>query len=154
MSNKKKKVIEQNQTIKDNRVRQKRKSTKGKKVVVQETTTQNKNIEEQKSIPKRKRVLTKEEIIRKKKKIKNTIRFIILLIIMLGIGAFLCTSKVFKIQEIKIFGNEQIMKEELQVEDKIGHNIFLISKIKIEKDFKKNPYVKKVTTKKVLPNKL
>ncbi len=154
MSNKKKKVIEQNQTIKDNRVRQKRKSTKGKKVVVQETTTQHKNIEEQKSIPKRKRVLTKEEIIRKKKKIKNTIRFIILLIIMLGIGAFLCTSKVFKIQEIKIFGNEQIMKEELQVEDKIGHNIFLISKIKIEKDLKKNPYVKKVTTKKVLPNKL
>ena len=73
---------------------------------------------------------------------------------MLGIGAFLCTSKVFKIQEIKIFGNEQIMKEELQVEDKIGHNIFLISKIKIEKDLKKNPYVKKVTTKKVLPNKL
>ena len=141
MSNKKKKMLEQNQTIKDNRVRQKRKSTKGKKVVAQETTTQNKNIEEQKSIPKRKRVLTKEEIIRKKKKIKNTIRFIILVIIMLGIGAFLCTSKVFKIQEINISGNEQIMKEELQVEDKIGHNIFLISKIKIEKDFKKNPYV-------------
>ena len=154
MSNKKKKMLEQNQTIKDNRVRQKRKSTKGKKVVAQETTTQNKNIEEQKSIPKRKRVLTKEDIIRKKKKIKNTIRFIILVIIMLGIGAFLCTSKVFKIQEINISGNEQIMKEELQVEDKIGHNIFLISKIKIEKDFKKNPYVKKVTTKKVLPNKL
>ena len=52
MSNKKKKMLEQNQTIKDNRVRQKRKSTKGKKVVAQETTTQNKNIEEQKSIPK------------------------------------------------------------------------------------------------------
>lgn len=155
MNNKKKKAIEQKQDIKGKKsIDQKEKVTKSKKVVEQKTTTKSKKNVEQKTIPERKRVLSKEEIIRKKKKIKKTIRFIILIIIIIGIGIFLCTSKIFKIQEISISGNEQIMKDELQVEDKIGNNIFLMSKIKIERDLKKNPYVKRVITKKVLPNKL
>lgn len=131
MKNKRKKVVEEKDNIKE--------------VAEQKSATKNK---------KRKKRYTKEELIKKKRKIKIIIGGIILLLIMTGIGAFLCTSEIFKVQGISIIGNEQIMLEELQLNDKIGNNIFLMSKRKIEKDLKKNPYVKTVTTKKVLPNKL
>lgn len=130
MKNKRKKVIEEENNI---------------KVAEQKSATQNK---------KRKKRYSKEELIKKKRKIKIIMGGTILLLIMIGIGVFLCTSDAFKIQEINITGNEQIMLEEVQVYDRIGNNIFLTSKRKIEKDLKKNPYVKAVTTKKVLPNKL
>ena len=131
MKNKKKKVVE--------------KKNNNKKVAEQKSATQNKKI---------KRKYTKEEIIAKKRKIKIIIGGTILLLVMIGIGVFLCTSSIFKVQKVNITGNEQVMLEELKVDDRIGNNIFLISKRKIERDLKKNPYIKTVTTQKILPNKL
>ncbi len=127
---------------------------KNRKKKVVEKNNNNKKVAEQKSATKNKKLHTKEEIKRKKRKAKNIIRGTILLLIIIGIGIFLCTSDIFKIQKVNITGNEQVMIEELKVDDKIGNNIFLISKRKIEKDFKKNPYIKTVITKKILPNKL
>ena len=46
------------------------------------------------------------------------------------------------------------MLEEIQIDNRKGKNIFLLSKTKIERELKKNPYIKKVTTKKILPNKI
>ncbi|MCI8655130.1 MAG: FtsQ-type POTRA domain-containing protein [Clostridia bacterium] len=131
MKNKKKKQVEQ------------KKAQKNQKVAEQNSATQNK-----------KRVYTREEIIQKKKKIKNFAKWTILILILIAIGIFLCTSSIFKIQEINISGNEQIMQEEIQINNRIGRNIFLLSKGRIERDLKKIPYVKKVTIKKRLPNKL
>lgn len=152
-ANRSKKIIEQEEA-RNIKVVEKNATTQNKKMVDQKSTTKNKKVANQKEIRKKKKVYTMEEIEKKKRKIIHIIRWTILMFILLGIGIFLCTSKIFKVQSISISGNEQIMKEELQIDDKIGNNIFLISKRKIERDLKKNPYVKKVTTKKVLPNKL
>lgn len=152
-ANRSKKIIEQEE-VQNMKVVEKNATTKNKKMVDQRATTKNKKVVNQKETRKKKKVYTMEEIERKKRKIIHIIRWTSLMFILLGIGIFLCTSKIFKIQSISISGNEQIMKEELQIDDKIGDNIFLISKGKIEKDLKQNPYVKKVTTKKILPNKL
>lgn len=127
---------------------------KNKKKKVIEKNNNNKKVAERKSATKNKKLYTKEEIKRKRRKVKNIIRATVILLIIIGIGIFLCNSDIFRIQKINITGNEQVMLEELKVDDKIGNNIFLMSKRKIEKDFKKNPYIKTVTTKKILPNKL
>ncbi|MCI8700173.1 MAG: FtsQ-type POTRA domain-containing protein [Clostridia bacterium] len=127
---------------------------KNKKKKVIEKNNNNKKVAERKSATKNKKLYTKEEIIRKRRKVKNIVRATVILLIIIGIGIFLCNSDIFRIQKINITGNEQVMLEELKVDDKIGNNIFLMSKRKIEKDFKKNPYIKTVTTKKILPNKL
>lgn len=149
MNNKKKNIRETKNITNKNKRKEIIEPIKKSKVVEQKATTQNR-----KKIHKNRKIYTKEEIIQKKRKIKRTVKWTILILIIIGIGIFLCTSKIFKIQVINISGNEQVLSEELQINDKIGNNIFLLSKVKIEKDLKKNPYINKVTTKKILPNKL
>lgn len=116
-----------------------------KKVAEKKSATKNK---------KKKRVYTKEEIIRKKRKIKATFIFILIILVLTGIGVTLCKAEIFNIKDIKVVGNEQVMQEELQLQDKLGKNIFLLSKGKIERDIKQNQYVKDVKIKKIIPNKL
>lgn len=103
---------------------------------------------------KKKKTYTKEEIDKKKAKIKKRMRWTIIVLIIAGILTFLCTSDLFLIKEIKLSGNSQVMQEEMNIDNKINSNIFLLSKRKIEEDIMENAYIKNVKVKKVLPNKL
>lgn len=116
-----------------------------------------KKVAEKKSATKKqekKKIYTREETIKKQNKIKKIIKVFILFSILIGIGIFLSTSEMFNIIDIQISGNEQVMAEELEIDDKIGSNIFLLTKSQIRNDIKKNPYIKYVYIKKILPNKL
>lgn len=155
MKKKKKKEVEKEDSKRNKNVADQKAATRNKKIEYTEEIDKNEEETYTEEIKQNKRrKYTKEEIKRKKKRIKNIFKIILFALILIAIGTFLCTSSIFKIQEIKIIGNEQVMLEEIQIDNRKGKNIFLLSKTKIERELKKNPYIKKVTTKKILPNKI
>ena len=89
-----------------------------------------------------------------KKKRKNKLRkFIILLLIIIGMTIFAMITPIFNIAEIKVEGNSKLDKETIISLSglKTGENIFKNIKSKVETNIKENSYIKEVTMKRTLP---
>lgn len=94
--------------------------------------------------------------LKKMRKIKNFIKWTILIGIIIGILVFLYTSGLFNICKIEIIGNAQVAQEEILElsKIKIGDNIFLCNKIQTQSNLETHPYIQetKITCK--LPDKI
>lgn len=94
--------------------------------------------------------------LKKMRKIKNFIKWIILIGIIIGILAFLCTSGLFNICKIEIIGNAQVAQEEILELSKIkmGDNIFLCNKIQTQTNLETHPYILETKITRKLPDKI
>lgn len=104
---------------------------------------------------KNKKNLTKEQEIKKSNSKKVLISFCSLLIIVIAIAIYMCTTPMFNITNIEIKGNEENSIEtyiSLTRIDLNNTNIFAITKNKIIKNIKENSYVEEVEVKRKLPN--
>lgn len=109
-----------------------------------------------KKMVKKKKADDKSARLKKMRKIKNFIKWTILIGIILGILAFLCTSDLFNICEMEIVGNEQVSQEQILElsEIKLGDNIFLCNQIKTKNNLSSNPYVEEIKITRKLPDKI
>ena len=109
-----------------------------------------------KKMVKKKKADDKSARLKKMRKIKNLIKWTILIGIILAILIFLCTSELFNICEIEIIGNEQVSQNQILElsEIKIGDNIFLCNQIKTKNNLRNNPYVEEIKIIRKLPDKI
>jgi len=93
---------------------------------------------------------------RKKKKIKKIIKFITLLLIIIGGIIFALVSPVFNIKEINVINCEQISQDTIisLSQLQIGQNVFRYNREKVENEIKTNPYINSVSIKRKFPNKI
>ena len=105
---------------------------------------------------KNKKADDKSARLKKMRKIKNFMKWTILIGIIVGILIVLCTSDLFGICNIEIVGNEQVSREQILEMSaiKFGDNIFLCNQIKTKNNLKSNPYVEKIKITRNLPDKI
>ena len=105
---------------------------------------------------KRKQADDKSARIKKAKAIRKLLTWTILIAICLIIFVFLLTSEVFKICNIEIKGNSQVSQETILLlsEIDVNDNIFLASTTKAKNKILQEPYIKEVTVKRELPDKI
>jgi len=141
---------------------------KGEKISIENREKNNNKKKTARKVSNQSKVQGKKQKTRKKqadvksaraKKSLNTrkiLNWTILIGIIIGIIVFLCKSELFKICNIEITGNSQISQEVILELSKIkaGDNIFLSNTIKSKKQISENPYVKEVTIKRILPDKI
>lgn len=94
--------------------------------------------------------------LKKMRKIKNIIKWTILIGIIVGLLAFLCTSGLFDICKIEIIGNVQVAQKEILELSKIkmGDNIFLCNKIQTQSNLETHPYIQETKITRKLPDKI
>ena len=94
--------------------------------------------------------------LKKMRKIKNFIKWTILIGIIIGMIVFICTSGLFNICKIEVIGNEQVGQEEILElsEIKMGDNIFLCNKIQTQSNLEKHPYIQGIKITQKLPDKI
>lgn len=133
-----------------------KRAKENKKRVVNESKTQNRKVEPNKKKVKRKQADDKSARIKKAQKIRKLFTWTILIGIVVGILTFLCKLEMFNICNIEITGNAQITQETLlQLSGiDINDNIFLANTIKAKNKISENPYVKEVSIKRELPDKI
>lgn len=105
---------------------------------------------------KKKKADDKSARLKKMRKIKDFIKWTILLVIIIGVIVFLCTSGLFNICQIEIIGNEQITQEQILElsEIQLGDNVFLCQKTKTKNNLITNPYVQNIKITRKLPDKI
>lgn len=93
---------------------------------------------------------------KKRKRRKGSLIFILAILVIGGICAYLLTSPSFSIQEISIKGNKQITNQKINqlAEVKIGDNLFSKIGIVMKVKLKQNGYIEDAQIKKIYPNKL
>ena len=97
------------------------------------------------------------EIEKKKRRNRKTILIFIMLILVIGgISAYLLTSPTFNIQEIIVRGNEQVSSQQIKKLAKVqnGDNIFSKLGIIMKVRLKQNGYIEDAKINKIYPNKL
>lgn len=116
----------------------------------------NRNNQRKEQINKRKMAKKQAQVLRKKKKIKRIIKFLTLLILIIGGAIFALVSPIFNIVNVQVNNNEQISAETIVSLSKleIGQNIFRFNKSKTIREIKTNPYVENITIKRKIPNKV
>lgn len=84
----------------------------------------------------------KGQAIRNKKRLK-TIKWIMLVILILGAISLFLLSDFFNIKEINVLNNNKVTKEEIinLSNLKTNENMFKFMKIKVVDQIKKNPYI-------------
>lgn len=109
-----------------------------------------------KKIVKKKKADDKSARLKKMRKIKNFIKWTILLGMIVGVLIFLCTSGLFNICQIEIVGNEQITQEQILElsEIQLGDNVFFCKKEKTKNNIGSNPYVENIKITRKLPDKI
>ena len=95
-----------------------------------------------------------EEQIKRNRRIKNVIKFFILLAVIAGIIIYLMLSPVFNIKNIQVQGNNGISAEQIISLSKVKKdmNLFKVSNKDTISAIKENPYVKSVEIKRTLPD--
>lgn len=116
----------------------------------------NKNKQNQKKQIQTKMTKKQAQIERKKKKIKKTIKFITLLLIIIGGVIFALASPIFNIKEINVINCEQVSQDTIisLSQLNIGQNIFKYNKNKVINEIKTNPYIESVIIQRKIPNKI
>ncbi len=141
----------------------KKKKQKSKKQVSslknkQEDIELNLGIEEEsikKKKEKNKKLSKKQEIAKKKrKKVFKVVKYIMLFLILIGIGIYFMLSPFFNIKEITTTGNQKVKTEEIVSLSGIvlEENTFKIQSKKVEEAIKQNAYIDKVNIKRKLPS--
>lgn len=105
---------------------------------------------------KRKQADEKSARIKKARQVKKLLTWTILLAITIGLIIFLCNSEMFKVCKIEVVGNSQVSQETIiKLSDiKLGNNIFLTNTIKAKSRINQNAYMKDITIKRELPDKI
>lgn len=114
----------------------------------------NKNNQQRRQEENQRRSRKQEKIIKKKKKIKRIIKFITLLLILIGGVVFALVSPLFDIKNIKVINNAQISTDTIisLSELQIGQNLFKYNHNQVGESIKTNPYIEEVKIKRKLPN--
>lgn len=105
---------------------------------------------------KKKQADDKSARVKKSKSVSKLFTWVILIAMIIGILVFLSKSETFAICDIEITGNSQVSSEiilnlsQINLED----NIFWANTIKAKNKISQNSYVKDVTIKRILPDKL
>ena len=109
-----------------------------------------------KKMVKKKKADDKSARLKKMRKIKNFIKWTILLGMIIGVLIFLCTSGLFNICQIEIVGNQQITQEQILElsEIELGDNVFFCKKEKTKNNISSNPYVENIKITRKLPDKI
>ena len=150
---KKKKTKERQKRIKQKKQEQKNQFDLDNETVIEMTNKNNQKIKNNKNKNKASKQARFE---RKKKKIKKFLKFLTLVLIIIGGFVFAFVSPIFNINEITVKNNNQIATEtiislsELQKDQ----NIFRFSRNKIEDQIRTNPYIESVTVKRKIPNRI
>jgi cell division protein FtsQ len=139
-------IIDETTNKKDSKANQKKKNiNKNAKKI-------NKKGAEKKSAPRN--IKKKEQ--KENKTLKNIIKWIILLGVLVAAIAFFMMSPLFNVEEIEVIGNNQISDNTIislsQIE--IGDNIYKTSKSSIKQNIKQNAYIEGIEVKRVIPNKI
>ncbi len=131
-----------------NKIKDKKKQKNERIKKINKKTTQNINGKKQAD--------EKSARINKRQKIKNIIKWTTLIAIIIAILTFILISDVFNICNIEVIGNEQVSTEEILSLSKVNlnDNIFLYNKIETINSIKQNPYIKSITVKRKLPDKI
>ncbi len=149
---KKKKAIEREKRVKQNKKQEKKTDLAMEKETVIEMKKKNKEKRE----VERKRKPTKEEIKQKKreKRIKIIVKTSLLLVLITGGVTFAMISPIFNIKEIQVVGNEQVSKETIisLSELKTQENIFRFFGSKVVNKIKENAYIEKAKIHRKIPN--
>ena len=150
---KKKKTKERQKRIKQKKQEQKNQFDLDNETVIGMTNKNNQKIKNNKN---RNKASKQARFERKKKKIKKFLKFLTLVLIIIGGFVFAFVSPIFNINEITVKNNNQIATEtiislsELQKDQ----NIFRFSRNKIEDQIRTNPYIESVTVKRKIPNRI
>lgn len=126
--------------------------------VVSNVQTNNKKANKKNKKIKEKKVKPQKEKVKKVKN-KNTgkiLKRIVIVALVLGSIAFLCTTPLFNVTKIEVLGNEIVSKEEITSlsQIKLNENMFKMFKKNIKQNIKGNAYIENVDVKRVLPNKM
>ena len=95
-------------------------------------------------------------ILRKKRRIRNFLRFLTFIILIVACSIFAFVSPIFNIKEISVENNDFLSKDTIisLSELSTGQNIFKINKNNIARKIETNAYVENVKIKRKLPNKI
>ena len=99
----------------------------------------------------------KNEIREKKQKSsRNIIKVIIIIVLFVIAGCFLCVSPAFNVEQIIVENNKKLSAETISSLSKIElyKNIFLTKKSDIIENIEKNPYINSVKVSRKFPNKI
>ena len=149
----KKKVKEREKRIKQKKAEEKSQFDFDTETVIGMTNKNNKNKQQNTQ----RRVTKKQaKIERKNKKIKKSMKWISLFLVIIGGGIFTLVSPIFNIKEIQVSNNNQIATETIVSisQLQLGQNLFRFNKNQVEKKIKTNPYVETVNVKRKIPNKI
>lgn len=156
-TNKKQEKINRNK-INERKKRIKQRNLMNQKQFDLETETvigiTNKNNQQKRQEENQRITRKQEKRLKKKKKIKRIIKFITLLLFLIGGIVFALVSPLFDIKNIKVINNVQISTDTIiSLSDlQIGQNLFKYNHNQVEESIKTNPYIEKVQIKRKLPN--
>lgn len=120
---------------------------------------------------KKRRAIKKQEIIEEKQRnehkkkmtnhkakmsieLKRKIKIVAIIILVITAIALFLLSPIFNLKEVQVVGNSKISKEKIISLSKItnGTNLFKIRKKEVKSNVKEEPYIRKVTVKRILPS--
>lgn len=121
--------------------------------VIGMTNRNNQKVENEK---KQKMTKKQAKVTRKKKKIKRILKFVALLLIIIGGVVFALVSPIFNISEINVINCEQVSQDTIISLSQLqkGQNIFRYNREKTESEIKTNAYIETVDIKRKFPNKV
>ena len=121
----------------------------------QKQNTKNKNKTQKKKVKKkyRKKKLSEKEI-KRNRIIKAILKWIVLIILLIGSIIYFLLSPLFNIVEVNVENNSKISTEEIISLSKIktGDNIFKTRKTDVINSIKEDPYIESVQVSRKLPN--
>ncbi len=131
-------------------IKKQKKKKKSKKESKMKNYEQNKKV----SKPKNYEQNTKEKRAKKPKGI--VIKAILIIMLFVGAGCFLCLSPAFNVEQILVENNKKLSSETISSLSKIElyKNIFLMRKSDVIENIEKNPYINTVKISRKLPNKV
>ena len=156
--NSKKKLEQQKIKEREKRIKQRNKVEQEQFDIDTETVIGMTNRNNQKIKQKKQVQLAKKQAkqIKRKNKIKNCLKIILFLAIIIAAICFALVSPIFNIQKINVSGNEQVNADTIISLSELqkNQNIFKFSTEKTKEKIKSNPYIENVTIKRRIPDKI
>lgn len=156
--NSQKKLEQQKIKEREKRIKQRNKVEQEQFDIDTETVIGMTNKNNQKIKQKKQVQLAKKQAkqIKRKNRIKNCLKIILFLAIIIAAICFALVSPIFNIQKINVSGNEQVNADTIISLSELqkNQNIFKFSTEKTKEKIKSNPYIENVTIKRRIPDKI